>query len=63
MTKHQRDLLRLGARYGFTKMEHTGTTHLALIHPTRGRVICPATPSDKRWVRNVEAELRRAVRA
>jgi predicted RNA binding protein YcfA (HicA-like mRNA interferase family) len=63
MSKHLRSLRDLGAKYGYTDMEFRGSGHVALIHPTAGRVIASATPSDDRALRNVERDLIRMLRS
>jgi predicted RNA binding protein YcfA (HicA-like mRNA interferase family) len=63
MSKYVRSLRDLGARYGYTGMEWRGSGHVALIHPTAGRVIASTTPSDDRALRNVERDLIQRLRS
>lgn len=52
---------QLAAEYGCA-VKMTGASHLRLKHPSGWIVITSQTPSDKRAVRNLVAELRRHAR-
>jgi hypothetical protein len=58
-TTWQRQLRSLASAYGWS-LEHTRGGHLKLTHPAAAVPIFTAsTPSDRRALRNVRAELRR----
>jgi hypothetical protein len=59
MRKIQRELTR---EFPFAVIEHTGGNHFRLTLPNGRSVFAPATPSDCRSLRNVRAEVRRALR-
>lgn len=61
-TKEMRQLIKRAEREGWSA-EKTRKGHWRLTHPNAATpVIAPGTPSDHRFVNNVEAELRRALR-
>lgn len=59
--KDLRKLLDRAAREGWVSV-HTKGGHLCLIHTNGARVYAASTPSDHRALRNLEADMRRAVR-
>jgi predicted RNA binding protein YcfA (HicA-like mRNA interferase family) len=62
MHKRLRALRDLGAKYGYNDLEFRGSGHIAMTHPTAGRVIVSASPSDERAMRNVEKDMARQIR-
>jgi hypothetical protein len=60
MRKIQRDLAR---EFPLCTIERTGSGHFRIILPNGRTVFAPTTPGDRRALRNVRADVRRALRA
>jgi predicted RNA binding protein YcfA (HicA-like mRNA interferase family) len=54
--------VRAAAREGWVATRTRGS-HVRLIHPSGAIVICSGTPGGQRVVRDVKADLRRALRS
>ena len=62
MTKHERECIRLCKRAGLQVLQiRYGGKHLK-IACTQGVIVCPSTPSDVRWHRNLLSIARRFAR-
>jgi predicted RNA binding protein YcfA (HicA-like mRNA interferase family) len=57
----RRAAVELAERYGFTLVR--STHHLVFRHPVAGQVVVSTTATDRRAMRNAEADFRRALRA
>lgn len=59
MTRHERECLRICAEAGLKSLQiRYGGKHLK-IACSRGMIVCPSTPSDVRWQRNLRSIARR----
>jgi hypothetical protein len=64
LTKRGREVRELGSRFGFVFGGRTANGHLLLLHEGSGyKVFTPSTTSDgRRGLRQLEGDLRRALR-
>lgn len=59
MSKHQKDCVRICERAGLTVLDvKFGGKHLKVVC-RQGIVVCPCTPSDVRWSKNLRSVARR----
>ena len=59
MSKHHRDCVRICEQAGLSVLQISfGGKHLKVVC-AQGTVVCPSTPSDHRWVRQLRAFARR----
>lgn len=59
MNKDVKQLVRRVRKAGWEVRLRTGCGHYLFVSPSGERVSCPATPSDRRSLLNVEAKMRR----
>lgn len=58
MRRHERDCGRICCAAGLTVLQITYGKHLKIVC-RQGTIVCPTTPSDRRWAKNLRAMARR----
>ena len=58
MRKHERECLRICREAGLMVVQITYGKHMKLVC-RQGTIVCPKTPSDHRWARNMASLARK----